>query len=307
VTAARALALASIAALTGCSDTPDTIDNGPCSLTDFCGTGAVCDFTADGGPTCIPAAGDLDGDGIPNDKDFCEHMAGGQFDEDQDGIGDDCDRCPIYPPRATPDSDNDMVDAPCDPAPTEDGDTIVLFDGFSTPGLDARWKPTTSSAWSVPGGEAIVSLAGVNAQEYLSTTVVGMNSVAIETSFRVDKIETSATQHLVGVYASDPRPAGSAKASCYSTVADADSIQRVVIETNSGFMNEIVTDAFNTANLYRAGMYVDGLTAGCSMLSNGNPLGAAQANVTPDQLANIALTARAATVRFQYVLVVGRN
>lgn len=31
---------------------------------------------------CIDANGDMAGDGISNDKDFCEHMAGGANNED---------------------------------------------------------------------------------------------------------------------------------------------------------------------------------------------------------------------------------
>ena len=83
-------------------------------------------------------------DGLPNGKDFCQHAMGGAFDEDKDGFGDDCDRCPIAAPRATPDTDGDMVDAPCDPAPTEPGDEILFFDGFGN-GISAEWKPTTAS------------------------------------------------------------------------------------------------------------------------------------------------------------------
>jgi hypothetical protein len=289
----------------GATTTGDGGD-GSCSLTEECASGSVCDFTAEGGPICISASGDLDGDGLTNDKDHCQHAMGGQYDEDQDGVGDDCDRCPIAAPRATPDSDNDLVDAPCDPAPTEDGDEILLFDGFATAGLDPRWKPTTAAAWRQPGGEAIVQLDTISPQEYLATTVVGKNSVAVEASFRVDRLETSATEHLVGVYADDPRPAGTAQAQCYTTKADTDGIERVVVATNAGSMMQITSGAFESANLYRAGAYVTGTKAGCSILSNGNPLGTVQASITPDQLASIALTARAATVRFQYVIVVGR-
>ena len=300
-----ALWTVTVIALAACSATTGD-DSGPCSLTDPCANGSVCDFTAEAGPICISAAGDLDGDGLPNDKDNCQHAMGGQYDEDGDGVGDDCDRCPIAPPRATPDTDSDMVDAPCDPAPTEDGDVILLFDGFAKPGLDPRWKPTTAAAWTAPGGEVIAKLDSVGTQEFLATTVVGKDSIAVEASFRVDKLETSATQHLVGVYADDPRPAGAAQMQCYVTKFDNDQIERVVIQTNMGGTNQITSGAFDSANLYRAGGYVTGLKAGCSVLSNGNPLGTVQANITPDQLASIAVTVRAATVRFQYVIVVGR-
>jgi hypothetical protein len=295
-----------VLAILGCSGPGGGMDDGPCSLEDPCGEGSVCDFTAEGGPVCISAEGDLDGDGIPNDQDFCQHAPGGRYDEDQDGIGDDCDRCPIAPPPDVPDSDGDSVDAPCDPAPNEPGDEILLFDGFAAPGLDPRWTPTTPSAWSVPGGEAIVKLDTIGTQEYLVTTVVGKNAIAIDASYRVDKVETSSAQHLVGVYANDPRPAGVAQAQCYVTTNDIDQSERVVVETNTSAMNQGTTNAFSSANLYRASQYVRGTTAGCVVLSNGNPLAALQTNITPDQLTSIALTARGTSARFQYVIVVGR-
>lgn len=297
----RALPL--LLVLVGCSDSA-TVSDGPCSLTDPCSDAAVCDFTAEGGPTCIAKAGDIDGDGLPNDKDFCEHQMGGAFDEDLDGVGDECDRCPIAPPRATPDSDHDMVDAPCDPAPTQDGDSILLFDGFNS--LEARWTATTPAAWSVQGGEMIANLAGRPDQEFMKTGVVGKNTIAVEASFRIDKVESSATRHLVGVSASDPRPAGAAAMSCYVTKADAaPGSELVVVETNMGSMNQATSDAFNPANVYRAGALASGTMARCAVLSNGNPLGIVQASITPDQLAQVALTAHATSVRFQYIIVVG--
>lgn len=288
----------------GCSDSA-TIgnDDGPCSHTEPCSDKSICDYTADGGPVCIPKAGDIDGDGLTNDKDFCQHQMGGAFDEDLDGVGDECDRCPIAPPRATPDSDADMVDAPCDPAPTTDGGVILLFDGFQD-GLNARWMSTLPSVWSVQGGELKVTLDAIGDQQFLKTNVIGKNSVAVEASYRVDKVEASATQHIVAVYADDPRPAGVAQMQCGVTLASTTEI--VVVETNQGFMNAPTTGAFDSANLYRAGAYVTGTRAGCSVLSNGNPLGIVQADITADQLSSVALTARAATVRFQYVIVVGQ-
>src|SRR5690242_14944580 len=129
---------------------------GPCSVAHACGDGAICDLTDPDGPTCIDAAGDVDGDGIPNGNDFCEHAPGGAHDEDADGIGDDCDPCPIAKPPASPDPDGDAVDSPCDPDPHTAGDTILLFDGFAD-GLGSNWTPTTPASWTAVGGELVVS------------------------------------------------------------------------------------------------------------------------------------------------------
>jgi hypothetical protein len=291
-----------LVALLGCGGSGSSLGDA-CSLTDECAEG-VCDFTAPDGPECISATGDLDGDGIPNDKDFCQHAMGGESDEDRDGIGDDCDRCPIAAPRAEPDPDGDNVDSPCDPDPRTAGDEILLFDNFGST-LNARWKPTTASAWQVKGGELVATLSAVSDQEYLATNVIGKSNISIEASYRIDKLEPIYPQHLVALKMSDPRPAGTASAQCGVTKADTGTNELVVIETNQGAMNQIVTGAFDTADLYRAGAYVSGTKAGCSVIGNGTPLGTVQATLTPDQLSTISLTARAVTVRFQYVLVVG--
>jgi hypothetical protein len=293
-------------ALASCSASVDDV-GGTCSATDPCGDSSVCDFTAEGGPVCISKSGDIDNDGLANDQDFCHHQMGGAYDEDGDGIGDDCDRCPIAAPRPDPDSDNDMVDAPCDPEPSMDGNEILLFDGFQGGAINARWEATTPSAWRSPGGEMIADLSTVGTQEYMATTIVGKNTMAMEVSFRVDKVEASATRHLVGIYAHDPRPAGVAQAACYVTKADPmPTNELVVVETNAGSMNMPSSNLFDSANLYRAGLRVAGTAAGCSVLTNGNPLGIVQAAITPDQLTEIALTAHAASVRYQYIIIVGR-
>ena len=301
ITLVRALLLLVLGAC-GASSGPSIGD--PCSVQDPCGDGGVCDMTAPDGPECISSSGDVDGDGIPNDKDFCQHAMGGASDEDQDGIGDTCDGCPIAPPRDTPDPDGDAVDSPCDPDPHTGGDEILLFDNFATT-LDARWKPTTAAAWKVQGGELIASLATVPDQEYMTTQVVGKSNISIEAGYRIDKLESSATQHMVALFMSDPRPAGVASAQCGVTKADVGMDELVVVETNQGAMNQLAHGAFDSADLYHAGAYISGTKAGCTVIGNGTPLGIVQAAITPDQLSSIALTARAVTVRFQYVLVVG--
>lgn len=262
-------------------------------------------MTAEGGPVCISATGDLDGDGIANDKDFCQHQMGGATDEDQDGIGDDCDKCPIAPPFSELDPDGDEVESPCDPDPHTPGDQILLFDGFLN-GLDARWKPTTDGAWTIKPGELVASLSMVGSQEYLQTNVAGKSNISVVASYRIDRVEASASEHKVAVFLDDPRPAGVANTACGVTKADVGSDELVLVETNQGAMNQRVTGAFDSARLYRAGVYVTGTKSGCAVLADQSPLGTVQATITPDQLSSIALTARAVTVRFQWVLVVGR-
>lgn len=291
-----------LVALVGCGSTLD----GPCSLDSPCNDGEVCDFTAPAGPLCIPGDGDIDNDGLTNDKDFCQHAAGGAYDEDKDGIGDDCDRCPIAPPRSTPDADDDMVDSPCDPEPTEAGEAIVFFDGFAS-GL-GEWKPTTDAAWSAGPGEVVVNLAAVATQDYLQHNIAAKRTLAIEAGYRVERVENSAARHLVGVYATDPRPAGVAQMQCVVSRADATLTDVVVVETNTGAMSMMTTEpALLSSKVYRAGGYASGTSAGCSVIADNMPVGAAQTSITPESMSSIALTAQGITVKFQYVLVVGRD
>jgi hypothetical protein len=292
-----------VIALAGCGSS--TLD-GPCSLTSPCGDGEVCDFTAEGGAVCISADGDVDGDGLSNGEDFCQHAEGGKYDEDGDGIGDDCDACPIAPPRATPDPDGDAVESPCDPDPTEPGDEIIFFDGFGD-GLSADWKPTTASAWSAANGEVTANLAAIPDQDNLQHNVVGKSNVAIEAGYKVDRVEDSAARHLVAVFANDPRPAGVSQVQCGVSRADTAVADLVFLMTNTGGTSMPTIDpALLTTKTYRAGAYVTGASAGCSVIADNAPLGTVQTSITADDLSSIALTAQAVTVRFQYVIVVGK-
>lgn len=300
----RGLVLLVLSACGASTSPPST--GGPCGPKQPCGAGAVCDMTDPAGPTCIDASGDLDGDGIPNGEDFCEHAPGGRYDEDLDGIGDDCDPCPVAPPPAQPDPDGDAVDSPCDPDPRTPGDKILLFDGFNGAALDARWKPTTPAAWSVVGGEAVADLSALATEDYLATNPGEAVHFAIEASYRIDQLEASSPTHLVAVHAADPRPAGVAQLECGPVRSDQGSGDILDLETNVNVASTSIPNAFASASLYELAAYSSSGQVGCTEIGDGHGLGAVQAPITPDSLATAALGAQGVKARFQWILVVGR-
>lgn len=292
-------------ALVGCT-LPETHHKPNCG-SEYCDASEVCDKTDPSGVlVCLPADGDLDGDGIPNGADFCEHVAGGATDEDGDGIGDVCDACPIAPPPATPDPDGDAVDSPCDPDPRTGGDTILFFDGFNN-GLDPNWKPTTASAWTLEGGEMVVTLTGLPNPDFLQMGVIAKMNLAVEASYRVDNVDPSASDHLVVVGGSDPRPAGVATMECGLEQNDTAMTTQVTLTTNLSGAGAPATNAFNTASLYEIGAYDTGANVGCTALGDAQAIGVVQAQISPDSLTSIAIGARGVTARFQWVLAVGRD
>jgi len=269
-----------------------------CDSTNPCSKGQVCDLTNPGGPACLDGSGDLDGDGIPNDKDHCEHMAGGTYDEDGDGIGDDCDACPIAKPPATAEADGDGVDAPCDPDPKTPGDKIVLFQGFNAP-LPGTW--TASAAWQVMGGEAIMTPGATNAIEQLSVPVSPSAHMAVFTTYRIDQVAAGATNADVAVTTTDRLPLGVTTIICGGSRVGATDLLRV--QTGATENNAMAMNLFDPASRYGLLEQIDGGKANCAVTSTKDN-NAVSSDTTGESMNEIGLLARSATARFAYVLVV---
>lgn len=280
---------------------------GECSQEEVCEDGAVCDFTDPSGAVCIDAAGDLDGDGLDNTRDFCHHQPGGQFDEDRDGIGDDCDRCPIAFPASQPDSDNDDVDSPCDPDPTSDGDQIVVFDGFNN-GEPAG--AITTAGWTFVGGEAIATpLDVVNNEVMVFPLPLVSNHIAVLAQYRIDALDPEATSYRAGVTAVDERPAGGSDVNCEGarTGGSGGGADNLILDTTVNAMTDMfVTDLFDSGGLYRVTLRINNAEAGCALVSD-LETGAAQATTAGEAMNQAGITAKGATARFQYILIIQRD
>lgn len=276
---------------------------GPCSATDLCASGAVCDFTAANGPECVAADGDEDGDGLPNSKDFCQHQMGGAYDEDLDGYGDDCDRCPIAPPPATPDTDGDAVDSPCDPDPTQAGDRIVVFDGFNGGALPTGWK--ASPGWTFQGGEAKISPATPNEVATVTAPLSLVSTkVAILAKYRADRVDVGATESAASVIGVDRRPAGVTTITCGGSRVG--TMDRLLLDTSVAGAIDAMDALFDPAGEYRVALKLEGAMAQCALIS-ARETGAAQANYNGEAMSEAGLSVRGATIRFSYLLAVQRG
>jgi hypothetical protein len=289
-------------ALTACGDVEV---GGPCSLDDPCDDGAVCNLSADGSDgragICIVGSGDIDGDGLRNDKDFCNAKPGGQFDEDLDGIGDDCDPCPIARPPAIADADGDAVDSPCDPDASAAGDAIAVFDGFNA-GMPSGWK--TVGMWDFRGGEVI---ATANDPTMFATLLAPLplvtTKLAVLAQYRIDRVDTTATQNFAGVTTVDRRPAGVSVVQCGGHRAG--NVDSVLLDTDTGAMATPLESLFDTAGRYRVAQRTTGAQAGCALQTE-TAMGAAQQSTGGESPTEGGLVAKAVTARFQYLLVVQR-
>lgn len=291
------------AGLAACGATTTTTHiGGPCDASSKCDDGQVCDRTATGGAVCIEASGDVDNDGIPNGKDFCEHLAGGANDEDGDGFGDECDACPIAAPGQA-DGDGDAVAAPCDPDTRTPGDRILMFNGFNAAINNA------GANWKFQNGEAVVT-AG-DAGDYLVLPLAATsNHITIFTGYQIDASSTTAATAAVAVGSRTVLPLGNSEIRCGASRASGTD-QVLLFQTDASMsqtQNSLTLGtAFNPTTKYRVVQQIDGGTTRCAVAgASMAESGAIQLSTDGTTPTTAVLYARGATVRFSYILVVGQ-
>lgn len=276
---------------------------GPCSLdAPDCGDNGICNLnTPDGMGVCIDNDGDVDSDGIPNARDFCNATMGGGFDEDGDLLGDICDPCPIARPPTAPDPDGDAVDAPCDPDSSTPGDSIVLFEGFNN-GMPEGWK--TIGTWDFRGGEVIGTPPDPSTTAQLTGPLTLITTkMAVLGSYRIDSVDMQATSSYVGITAIDKRPAGTSSIGCGGQRAGG--ADALLLDTDTGASAKPFANLFDAASRYRVAQKVEGITAACSMIADAEQ-GAVTQNTGGTAPSESGVFVRGAVARFQYVLVVQR-
>lgn len=293
------------AGLVACGATTTTTHvGGPCDASNKCDSGQICDRTNPDGQVCVDASGDMDGDGIPNGKDFCQHMAGGANDEDGDGIGDDCDACPIAPPPAQAEADGDAVTAPCDPDTRTPGDKIVLFNGFNA-AIDKA-----GADWKFQNGEAIVTPSDPTAVEQLVLPLATVsNHLAIFTQYQIDAASNIATTADAGVGSKSNLLVDMTVVQCGgSRASGTDQVLLFQIDNRGGTTQsgKMLTTAFNPTTKYRVVQQLDGAMANCAVAGTSTAeSGATQLQTDGSTPTQVVLYARGATVRFSYILAVG--
>lgn len=249
----------------------------------------------DGDPVCVDADADDDNDGLPASKDFCQHMAGGAFDEDGDGIGDECDACPIARPPAEPETDNDGVDAPCDPDPRLGGAKIVFFDGFNGTALSDKWK-ASGTAWTVKDGTATIAATGL---EEITVGMTPSNKLEMFTDYRIAQADSQSAD--IGVEAVNVLPMGVTQVICGGHRMGVDFIHLSTQTIN----NDTAADAnlFDTTARYGVLGQIDGGNANC--VYNSTRFQSAIGAATNGEAMNRAgLMVKGASASFNFFLIV---
>jgi hypothetical protein len=286
----------------GAMTSPETHIGGACDANNKCGSGQICDRTDPAGQKCVDVNGDMDGDGIPNGKDFCQHMRGGENDEDGDGIGDECDPCPIST-SGTPDSDGDAVIGICDPDGRTPGDRVLLFNGFNAAVSKA------SAAWKFQNGEAVVT-AGSGEERLVLPLAATTNHVTIFASYQIDASSTTAAIADAAVGRQTILPMGNSETRCGGSRADGTD-QVLLFQTDKDMSQtqstKTIPTAFDPAIRFRIAQQIEGASTNCVVArTNVDDSGGTMLPTDGNTPTNAELYARGATVRFQYILVVGQ-
>lgn len=286
--------------LSACSPSSGPGLGDPCSLDEPCDEG-TCNLSGGADPVCIDSNGDVDGDGLINKSDFCNQKPGGQFDEDGDGLGDDCDPCPIARPPAKAEADGDGVDSPCDPDPTLPGNKIILFEGFNG-ALPASW--TKEGSWEVRGGEAVFKAADATTTATLTAPILSSSAhLGVQASYRIDRVDAAASQNTAGVVSVTRLQVASYTTACSgSRIGGMDSLD---VTTGQGNSTKPFSNLFDTSALYRIAQLIDNANGSCA-LSTGSQEGAVTTTTQGEVPTHAGLSARAVDARFQYLLLVQR-
>ena len=150
-------------------------------------------------------ADDVDGDGVKNTVDNCPTVANsGQFDEDGDTRGDECDPCPQLAAAADDlDDDGDKIGNGCDPRPAMAGDVLAYWNGFhvASATLPAGLTMIHGSAdrWSVVSGHLVFDRSSDDWG--MPAVDVGSRVHTTDSTFEITATFTTATASAAGVAA----------------------------------------------------------------------------------------------------------
>jgi hypothetical protein len=117
-------------------------------------------------------------------------------DEDGDGVVDSCDNCPSVANANQSDTGEqnaggvaDGVGDACDPRPAAGGDSILLFDPFTSGQIGGDWQ-VNGGTWQA-GADTIAETATGNAQELDRVSFANINDYLVETQVTLDALPTT--------------------------------------------------------------------------------------------------------------------
>lgn len=251
--------------------------------------------TGEGDPLAADASADQDGDGIVDTEDLCPTVADPQQDnEDGDRFGDACDPCPPIADDAPPDSDGDGVGDACDPDSTR-ADRIVRFDGFHRALAD--WHAT--GTWNVTADGAAVTAGSSHSASLTFPAPAGRATV--RAAFRVDALDAGFIYSGAGTI---DQASASAGVACHALRSSTGANRVGLVDLGAGVLLDTSQMPIAPGERYVVTMTRDGGEYRCSGVHDANEsLSTAKYTPAPAQ-PEIGLHVRAASVTFEWVLVV---